>query len=90
MKVITAVTILAALAGCATTSGVVPTGKDTYVIATPGAMGYAWEDAQKAEALQQASDYCKNLGKQLLPINTAKAQGGLGRIAADAVEFTCK
>ena len=99
MKIITAltaVTILAELAGCAATSSIVPIGKDTYVIATPAAMGYAWEDAQKADALQRASDYCKNIGKQRLPINsaesTAGALGGSGGMAADEVglTFTCR
>jgi hypothetical protein len=94
MKRITAVAalaILAALAGCATTSRIVPIGPDTYVIAIPASMGYAWEDAQNADALKRASDYCKNIGKELLPISTAErtagATGGSGRIAADEIEF---
>ena len=94
MKIITAVTvvvIVAALAGCATASGIVPIGQDTYVIAIPASMGYAWEDAQKADARQRASDYCKNIGKKLVPTNTAESTagvpGGSGRLATDEVEF---
>lgn len=92
----TALTIFAALAGCAATSRVVPIGQDTYVIAIPASMGYAWEDAQKADARQHASDYCKNIGKKLVPTNTAESRagvsGGSGRFATDEVEFkfTCK
>ena len=96
MRIIPAVTLFAALAGCAATSRIVPLEQDTYAIAIPASMGYAWEEAQKADALQHAFDYCKNIGKKLMPINTventAGAPGGSGRLAIDEIEFkfTCK
>ncbi|MFM9437407.1 hypothetical protein ACFDR9_004494 [Janthinobacterium sp. CG_23.3] len=89
MKTIMMVAALSALVGCASTTGVVPTGKDTFMIATHGVMGHSSAGMQKAEAFRQASDYCKTLGKELQPINTGETQGGFGKIAAAEVEFTC-
>jgi hypothetical protein len=77
------------IAGCAGTTDVVSTGPDTYIVASHGTMGWSSGGAQKAKAFQQADAYCKNLGKQMLPINANETAGGFGKIAAGEVEFRC-
>lgn len=59
---------LSVVAGCATSSGVLPMGPDTYsVSADSGFEGYS---AAKRLALVEAQDYCSSLGRELLVINT--------------------
>jgi hypothetical protein len=76
-------------AGCAGITDVVPTGQDTYIVASHGVMGWSSGGAQKAKAFQQANDYCKTLGKQMHSINTNETPSGFGKIAAGEVEFRC-
>ena len=63
------------LVGCAGTTHVVPTGPDTYMIAAHGTMGWSWGPAQEAKAFEEASEYCKQSGKQAETI-TASDSGG--------------
>jgi len=54
------------LGGCVTTpSNVVSVGKDTYQISATG-VGFSTQSAANMAALEAASAYCANLGKQLL------------------------
>ena len=77
------------IAGCAGVTDVVSTGPDTYMIASHSTMGWSSGGAQKAKAFQEANDSCKNLGKQMQPINTNETAGGFGKIASGEVEFRC-
>jgi hypothetical protein len=53
------VLLASAMTGCAGTSGeVVPTGKDTYMVASHGTMGWSSGPAQKAKAFEIANAYC--------------------------------
>ena len=53
------------LAGCASNSGVIPIGKDTFMVSRQAATGFSGSGTLKAEAFQEASQYCTNLGKSL-------------------------
>ncbi len=77
------------LAGCATVTGVVSTGADTYMVASHGVMGHSSAGEQKTLAFQQADSYCKGLGKQLQAIDVKESPGGFGRIASASVDFRC-
>jgi hypothetical protein len=74
---------------CAGITDVVSTGPDTYMVASHSTMGWSSAGAQKAKAFQEANDYCKNLGKQMLPVSTNETAGGFGKIASGEVEFRC-
>lgn len=87
-SIVTVLTLLA-VSGCAGVTDVVSTGPGTYIVASHGVMGWSSGGAQKAKAFQDANDYCKRLGKQMLPINSGETPGGFGRIASGEVEFRC-
>ena len=70
-------------------SDVVPTGKDTYIVAAQGVMGYSSEGDQKVKALQAANKYCDARGKIMQPVNSDGTPSGFGRIASSQVEFRC-
>jgi hypothetical protein len=78
------------IAGCAGVTDVVSTGPDTYMVASHGTMGWSSGGAQKAKAIQQAGDYCRERNKRLELVQAREtSQGGFGQIAAGEVEFRC-
>lgn len=80
-----ALTVL--LTGCAY-SGVVPMGQDTYMIAN-SEWGFTSGSYQKAKVMKEASEYCKGIGKELLPISTSQNDVALGKTPAAEVQFRC-
>ena len=52
------------LFGCATSTGVIPTGPDTYTITTDNKVG-AGVAAIKIRAIQDAKAYCASSGKKM-------------------------
>ena len=89
MRAALALSIAALLAGCAGATHVVSTGPGTYMIASHGVMGWSSGPAQKAKAFEEAGDYCKQLGKEMQPINSSETEGGFGKIASGEVDFRC-
>jgi hypothetical protein len=53
-----------ALAGCASNTGVVPTGQGGYLIAKQAATGFPGLGNLKAEALQEANQQCQSEGRE--------------------------
>lgn len=90
MRITVLLAAILTIAGCASSTGVVPTGPDSFMVANHGVMGYSSAGAQKAQAFQLASDYCRNLGKNMHPINTAESPSGFGKIASAEVAFKCE
>ena len=82
-----------ALVGCAS-SGVIPVGKDKYMIADSNSM--YWEGGHvMVDIIKEGTDYCAKQGKQfeLLDQKTEDAQSGLWtarRTASAQIYFTCK
>ena len=58
MRLIIFSSVALALAGCATSSGVVPAGSGTLNISKQAASGFSGLGNLKAEAHQEAADYC--------------------------------
>lgn len=54
--------LVAALAGCATNSGVVPAGNGEHNITAQAATGFSGIGDLKADALKQADAHCKTAG----------------------------
>lgn len=78
------------LGGCAGVTDVVSTGPGTFMVASHGTMGWSSGGAQKADAIQRASEYCRAAGKQVQLINARETNGGgFGQIAAGEAEFRC-
>jgi hypothetical protein len=62
------------LVGCASNSGVVAMGNNTFMVTRQAATGFSGSGTLKAEALQEAAKFCESQGKQLkvLAITEAK------------------
>lgn len=79
------------LCGCASNSGVVPIGKDTYMVSRQAATGFSGSGTLKAEALQEASKYCEKQGKKLQVVSTSEAQPPyiLANFPKAEIQFMC-
>ena len=53
------------LFGCATSTGVIPAGPDTYTITTDSRVGVRVVAAIKQRAIQDAKAYCASSGKKM-------------------------
>jgi hypothetical protein len=77
------------LAGCAGVTHVVSTGPDSYMVAAHGMIGGSSAGEQKAKAFDEASAYCRGLGKELEPTNVTETDSGLAKHASAEVHFRC-
>jgi len=77
--------------GCASNSGVVSIGKDTFMVSRQAATGFSGSGTLKAEAFSEATSYCKRLGKALQVINTYEAKPPyiLANFPKAEVQFMC-
>jgi len=86
-------TILACLilTGCAANSGVVQMGEDRYMVSRQAATGFSGAGTLKAEALKEAGDHCRMLGRILVVNKVSEAQPPfiLGNYPKADVEFSC-
>lgn len=78
------------VSGCASSSGIVRTGQDTYLIARTEERFDGSSNNVKATVLKQASRYCENCGKTIKVISTS--QKDMIPFKSDAtaeVQFMC-
>ena len=68
-----AIAAFALMAGCASNSGVVPIGKDTFMVSRQAATGFSGSGTLKATAFQEATRFCEKRGKALQVISTYEA-----------------
>jgi hypothetical protein len=83
--VVTAIT----LTGCATQTGVVPNGSDSYMVSRQdggitGALG-----TLKAENLKDAADFCAKKGQKFTVLNSEDVPRALGKIPQSTLYFKC-
>lgn len=83
--------VLVAMAGCASYTGVVPMGRDTYLIAKQQATGFPGLGTMKAEIIGEASRHCADLGKELMIVSTQETQPPyvLGNYPRSEITFMC-
>lgn len=79
------------LAACASNSGIIPIGKDTYMASRQAATGFGGSSTLKAEAFQEATAHCIKQGKSLQVVNTQEAQPPyvFGNYPKAEVQFMC-
>lgn len=79
------------IAGCASNSGVMSIGKDTYMVSRQAATGFSGSGTLKAEAFQEAGLHCEKMGKSVQVVNTIEAQPPfiLGNFPKAEVQFMC-
>lgn len=89
MKIIIAAVVF--LAGCASNSGVIPIGQDTFMVSRQAATGFSGSGTLKAEAFQEASQYCTSLGKSLQVVSTHEASPPyiLANFPKADIQFMC-
>jgi hypothetical protein len=79
------------LAGCASNSGIVLIGPDTYMVSRQAATGFSGSGTLKAEAFGEANRYCLSQKRTLQVVNTNEATGPfvLGNFPKAEVQFMC-
>lgn len=77
------------LAGCASTTGVVPMGKDTYMIAREDNGPAASLGAIKAATFKEATDFCSTKGKSMQVTKESDTPRSFGQFPQTSVQFTC-
>jgi hypothetical protein len=78
-------------AGCAINSGVVPMGKDTFLVSRQAATGFTGLGELKAEAIREAHQFCKSIGKFLQVVRTSESSPPyvFGNFPRAEVQFMC-
>jgi hypothetical protein len=62
------------VSGCALHSGVVPIGKDTFMVSRQAATGFSGTGTLKADAFQEANNFCLSQGKNIQVVTTNESQ----------------
>ena len=85
------IVVLIVLTGCASNSGVVPIGGDTYMVSRQAATGFSGMGTLKADAMREAYGQCQKTGKVVKVIETidAKPPYILGNYPKTEVRFEC-
>lgn len=83
--------VVLVLAGCAANSGVVPMGGDAYMVSRQAATGFPGLGNLKAEALQEANQFCTSQQKAMEVIQTTETSPPylLGNYPRAEVQFRC-
>jgi hypothetical protein len=83
--------VTAAVAGCASNTGVVPNGQGGYLIAKQAATGFPGLGNLKAEALQEANQQCQSEGREVSLTRATETQPPymLGNYPRAEIEFRC-
>ena len=78
------------MTGCATNSGVIPDGKDAYIVLVSGGHGFASAGVLKIDAYKDANAYCMKQDKQLETISEKTVQAGLlSNVSEAELKFRC-
>lgn len=88
---VTSFSLIAAITGCASHTGVVPIGKDTFMIAKQQATGFPGLGNMKAEIISEGSLYCSRQGKEFQIVSTNETQPPyiLGNYPRSEIQFMC-
>ena len=91
MKIVILLIFSLSLIGCASNSGVIPIGEETYMVSRQAATGFSGSGTLKAEAFSEAREFCKKQKKNLQVVNTNEAQPPFvfGNFPKAEVQFMC-
>lgn len=90
MRAFCIVASIVLMAGCAST-GVVPVGEDTYMLAkTSAACGFRSSSGTKAKLYEEAGAFCRKQGKQVETVDVTGKDGiPFARCASAELHFRC-
>ena len=85
------ITLVLILSGCASNSGVVPMGNDTYMVSRQAASGFSGMGTLKADATREAYQQCQLTGKRVEVIEAidAKPPYIFGNFPKTEIRFKC-
>ena len=83
--------LLMILVGCASNSGVVPIGDNTFMVSRQAATGFSGLGTLKVDALREANYFCLSQNKKLHVISATEAEPPfiLGNFPKADVRFNC-
>lgn len=81
--------VLLILSGCATSSGVMPSGKDTYMLLKRDAGIAGSLGALKVDAYREATQFCESKGKAFQVISSNGTPRAVGNIPEIEIQFAC-
>jgi len=81
--------LFASLTACASTTGVIPMGKDTYMIARVDNGPAASLGAIKAATFKEAAEFCAGKGKSMQVTKESDTPRSFGQFPQTSVQFTC-
>ncbi len=81
--------LISLLAGCASTTGIVPTGKDTFMISREDNGPTASLGAIKASTFKEAGAYCAAQSKNVKAISETDIPRSFGQFPQTTLHFTC-
>ena len=83
--------LAAMLCACASNTGVVPMGQDTYMVAKQAATGFPGLGNLKGEILQEANQFCTSKGKVIKVLSATETQPPyiLGNYSRAEIQFAC-
>jgi hypothetical protein len=88
-KIITSFSIVGLISGCATTSDIVPYGKDTYMLSAGDIWGGYSSGTLQVKAAQRANEYCQSMGKVFVVRNTGTAGVQGWTSTSSTLVFSC-
>ena len=77
--------------GCASHSGVVPIGPDTFMVSRQAATGFSGMGTLKADAFREANQYCISQNKNIRVVNTQESSPPYvwGNFPRAEIQFMC-
>lgn len=87
----TITTLVFILSGCASNSGVVPMGNETYMVSRQAASAFSGMGTLKADAMREAYQQCQLTGKHVEVVEIIDAQPPyiLGNFPKTEIRFKC-
>lgn len=79
------------LAGCASHTGVVSMGQDTFMIARQAATGFPGLGNLKGEMISEGTAHCRSMGREFQIVKTSESQPPyvMGNYPRAEIEFMC-
>lgn len=75
--------------GCASSTGVMPMGPDTYIVSKQSGSPFKDPALLKAEAYEEATAFCGKKNKDVQLVSSNIVPGGFGHRPSAEVDFTC-
>ena len=90
MKRLLFLSFVVATAGCASTTGIIPAGKDTFVISREDNGPASSLGSIKAAVYKESSAYCAGQGKAMEIVREVDVPRSFGQFPQTTLHFTCR